>query len=87
LYFLIQECLVDNIASLDNTNQYIVPPKHGEPTKVYTKCTSTVPLSFVVPVSTPQSGENTLPSGDVTLVPVLSDFISDIFNFDLLIAL
>ena len=52
LYFLVQEYSVNNTASLDNTDQDTLFSKHGEPTEVYTECTSTMPLIFVVPVST-----------------------------------
>ena len=51
LYFLVQERSVDNSAPLDITDQDTLPPKYTEPTKVYTKHTSTVPLLFVVSVS------------------------------------
>jgi len=34
LYFLIQESSIDNIVALDITDQDILPPKHGELTKI-----------------------------------------------------
>ena len=64
-----------------------MPPKHGEQTKIYTKRTSIMPSSSTVPVSTLQSGENTLPSNDVIHVPVLSNSSSNISHIGLVIAL
>ena len=85
--FLVQERSLDNNTSLDITDQNTLPPKHEESTKVYTNCTSIVPPSSFVSFSTSQFGENTLPSDDVTLIPVLVDSNSDIFGIGLLIAL
>ena len=45
--FLIQERSVDKYASLDITIQDTLLPKHREPTKVYTKCISTVSPLFL----------------------------------------
>ena len=70
-----------------DTYQDTLLPKHGEPTKVYTKRTSIVPPSSSVPVSTSQFGENTLPFDDFTLISVLSDSSSDISDINHLIAL
>jgi len=67
LYFSVQELSTDNIALLDITS----PPKHQERTKLYMKQTSTLPLSFVVPVCTSQSSEDDLPFNDVTPIPIL----------------
>ena len=52
MHFLVQERSIDNNASLDITNLDALSPKHGEPTRVYTKCTSIVLPSSVVSVST-----------------------------------
>jgi len=72
---LVQERSTHNITSLDITNLDTLPPKHGEPMKVYTRCASTVPLSCAISVSTSQSGENALSFTNVT--PVLSDYTYD----------
>ena len=61
-------------------------PKHEEPTKVYTKRTSTVPSSSFIPVFTSQFSENILPSDEVTPIHVLSDSSFDISDANLLIA-
>ena len=81
-YFLVQERLVDNIASLDITDQDTLPPKYREPTKVCTRHNSTVSPPPSIPVSISQSSEDTLPSSDVTPIPVLSDPSSDILPSD-----
>jgi len=46
--FKFKERSIDSTSSLDNTHQDTLPPKSGEPTKVCTRCTSTVWPSFAV---------------------------------------
>ena len=84
--FLVQERLVDSTA-LNITDQNTLLPRHEKSTKVYTRCTSTVPPSSSVPVSTSQFSEDILSSNDVTLIHVLSDSSSDISIIDLPITL
>jgi len=82
LYPLVQH-LVHNTTSLDITDQVSLPSKHGEPTKVYTNCTSIVSPSSVLD-SISQSSENILPSDDVTPIFIYSS--SDISNINFVTA-